>query len=909
MTAEPTSAELRTMFDELVELDGDAQRARLAALSLPHAAQARLDALLAAAAAPASLLQRPVTAVIDDLRDDHDIVLTLVGSTIGPFRLVALLGEGGSSLVFRGERAAGAGVQSVALKLMRSGLYSTDAQRRFRREQAILAQLTHPNIARLVEAGISDAGAPYIAMELVDGLPITDHAQRHGLGTRERLRCFVALCRAVEAAHAALVVHRDLKPSNVLVDTQGRVKVLDFGIASLLDDEDGATRTRSIVLTPEYAAPEQFAGGVVTTATDVYALGVVLGELLTGRRPNAPGWRGATPRTRGDIDAIIATAIAEEPPRRYQSAGALADDVERHLDGRPVAAHPPTRWYRARKFVQRHRGGVAITALLVLGMLASLFVAVLQARRAEGEASRARATRDFLVAVFREAEPAGPRAAPPSVADVTRAALARVDEEQPDSRVRLDLKTQLGSVLRRQGRLPEAIAALRTAGDDGAARFGDADPLVFDARCELGEALIAAGEYDAADALVAALAPVAQRQAAHRRIDYELFALNIATKRGRIEEALARSTAAATLCGATCDEQSQLNIATARAVVLTDLGRHADAAAEFEQSVALARRVHGERHVEVATALNGLAGAYRRLGRLDDAKRIGLEVIAIDDAVLPPVHWRRSIHWNYLGNTYLGLDDERAALDAFQRAVDQSIASSGGEDPSLSLDYTSIGVLQGRLGRNAEADATFRDALARAERGYGAADRITARIRASHAQQLALSGRGDEAVAPMARAIVDLRAQGAKGTSFLFDALRQQARLHVLAGDDAAALVALDEAERVAAPLGQAVREANRLAAVVLRGVALAQLDRAEEARAAIEPALARLDELAVEASVRAEARLVLAGIALREARCGDAVTEAAAAGSLLATRPFVFPYLAEARDRLSGAIAATCPG
>ena len=383
-----SAASLRDLFHELIELEPGPRAKRLAALDIPEESRLRLQALLVfdeiAALRPGQrdarftggdltadvsdrvqamlaadvrmpALARAATDVIGRLREDDEMLgLSLIGTRIGTFRLLAVIGQGGSSAVFRAEREAGDGSQTVALKLLRTGLYSANAQRRFRREQAILAQLTHPNIASLIESGVSSAGIPYIAMELVDGLPITKAADARGLDVEQRLGWFSTLCRTIEAAHASLVVHRDLKPSNLLVTHAGDLRVLDFGIAKLVDEDKFATHTQSIAFTPGYAAPEQFSTLPPTTAMDVYSLGVVLGELLTGRKltgnlrasvaiatvgeNDAPLPTGLPPRTalvgrlRGDLDAILVTALADEPARRYRSAGAFADDIERYLE-------------------------------------------------------------------------------------------------------------------------------------------------------------------------------------------------------------------------------------------------------------------------------------------------------------------------------------------------------------------------------------------------------------------------------------------------------------------------------------------------------------------------------------------------------------------------------------------------
>jgi serine/threonine-protein kinase len=502
----------------LVDLAPDERRARLDALSLTDHELARLHALFDADRGPPSLLSVAVVDVIDRLSVDSDLIRGLIGSNVGSFRLLALIGEGGSSAVFRAERAAGSGAQTVALKLLRTGLFSADGQRRFRREQSILAQLTHPNIAHLIEGGISDAGIPYIAMEFVDGRPITQEADARALSLAGRLRLFAILCRAIDAAHAALVVHRDLKPSNVFVTHQGELKVLDFGIAKLLDDDASAMRTQSIMLTPEYAAPEQYGVGPVTVAVDVYALGVLLGELLTGKRlgssaktsasasvlgaqplstlPGLPPRAVLARQLHGDLDAIIANALADEPALRYRSAGALADDIECYLEKRPVRAHPPSRWYRARKFAARHRGGVAITAMLVVGILASLALALWQADVARREAQRANSVRDFVEHVFDPVREGVAESKLPSIRDLVTAGVKRLDETTtlgPHERV--DLTLMFARLHNEIGDRPRAVELADAAYRLASSSLAPLDPLTIDALNVRGAMAVRNGDF------------------------------------------------------------------------------------------------------------------------------------------------------------------------------------------------------------------------------------------------------------------------------------------------------------------------------------------------------------------------------------------------------------------------------
>jgi len=425
------SQSLRDLFEAAIELAPAARAAFLDQRCADQSLRARVERLLHADTDATALFSGGARAAALAIGDAELADALPPGSRIGPFELIVVLGEGGSSTVFHARRDVQGVRQEVALKVLRRGLYSPDAQRQFRRERQALAQLQHPGIARLIEGGVTDNGLAYIALDLVEGEPITDYARERRLDLRARLGLFLQVCRAVEAAHRALIVHRDLKPSNVLVTGEGHVKLLDFGIAKLLDRDD-ETQTRLPAFTPAYAAPEQREGGLITTATDVYALGILLGELVTGQR--LTGRTGRTPSSqitggeapgalpapapitrralRGDIDNIVLKAIATEPERRYASAGAFADDIDRMLDGRPVAAHPPSRSYRARKFIQRHRGGVAATVLFLLALLAAFSIALWQAKIARDaaltagrEAARANATKDFLLRVFRASDP------------------------------------------------------------------------------------------------------------------------------------------------------------------------------------------------------------------------------------------------------------------------------------------------------------------------------------------------------------------------------------------------------------------------------------------------------------------------------------------------------------------------
>ncbi|MEX1244203.1 MAG: serine/threonine-protein kinase [Thermoanaerobaculia bacterium] len=388
---------------------------------------------------------------------------SLVGQTIGAYTVLSKIGQGGMGSVWLARRSDGRFEGQAALKLLNASLIGRSGEERFRREGSILARLHHPHIARLLDAGVSPSGQPYLVLEHVEGEPIDRYCDGRKLGIAARLRLFLDVLAAVADAHAKLIVHRDIKPSNVLVGNDGQVKLLDFGIAKLIENEGGSgeatamTREGGGALTPEYAAPEQVTGGSVTIATDVYTLGTLLYLLLSGRHPAGAALgspaelmrtivdvepqrlsqtvaktflspeasmriaeaRSTSPEglrraLDGDLDTTVAKALKKNPAERYASVGALAEDIRRYLEHQPIAARPDTLGYRAGKFVRRHRVGVAATVLVAAAALVGTAVTLWQAREARKERddaraqlARATAVKDFLGFLLSAAAPAG----------------------------------------------------------------------------------------------------------------------------------------------------------------------------------------------------------------------------------------------------------------------------------------------------------------------------------------------------------------------------------------------------------------------------------------------------------------------------------------------------------------------
>ncbi len=404
------------LFHFALALEGAAREAFLdEACATDPGLRAEVERLLSAHARVGDFIGSPAVPLPASWADTEG----WTGRRVGPYSIVRELGRGGMGAVYLAERADGQYQQRVALKLIKRGMDTEQVLARFRAERQILASLDHPNIARLLDGGSTEQGLPFFAMEYIEGEPIDTYAGRAGLSVEDRLRLFLQVCGAIAYAHQHLVIHRDIKPLNILVTSEGMPKLLDFGIAKVLHagGDETSTVTGMRLLTPEYASPEQVEGRHATTVSDVYALGVVLYELLTGRSPYR--LRSRTPqevveavrttdperpsqagddekvrrRLRGDLDTNLLTALRKEPDRRYQSVEQFAADVRRHLDGMPVLARPDTFGYRAGKFVRRNRVPVAAGVLVVLALVGGTIATAYQARQAR--AAQARAERRF----------------------------------------------------------------------------------------------------------------------------------------------------------------------------------------------------------------------------------------------------------------------------------------------------------------------------------------------------------------------------------------------------------------------------------------------------------------------------------------------------------------------------------
>lgn len=743
---------------------------------------------------------------------------SLIGREIGVFRLEERVAVGGMGVVYRATRQDGLFEQEVAVKLVRAELASETLIRRFELERRTLAALHHPNIAQLVDGGATADGRPYLVMEFVRGTPIDQYCDARRSTIEERLRLFVTVCRAVHFAHQNLVVHRDLKPSNILVDENGAPKLLDFGIARLLDAEDeehapGLTRTGGLILTPEYASPEQLTGGAVTTAIDVYSLGIVLYELLTGHKPYrsdsrsplewqravlerlptrpsslvaslesllASEGRPATPaaelaarrgleprgwkrRLRGDLDRIVLMALRKEPLRRYASVRDMADDIERHFSAHPVLARADSWSYRARKFVQRNRlavaSALAVLAALVFGIFAARrgeLAAEAQAEHARIEAESFESIASFLmntILVSAEGADAGDLAAQRRRillhAEQVRRMHAGADH------LRANLLDSLGRVAQRLGLGSEAEGLIREALDIRTQTFGT-DSLEYALSLRsLGLVHHARGELSAAAELFEKALLLHRTHPTETHTDVAALANDLAAcRRG--------------------------------------LGRWNDAETLHREALEL-RRARGPGSLDVAESLNNLAQVEMDQGRVAEALVHLEEALAIRRTILGTEDPLTLQSFSNLAPAYWisNRRDEALALLDLAEAASKTLGVDGEEGLAQLLSNKATMLIG--MKRHEAAEAALDEALALQTRRLGPEHALVASTLTKSARLQELTGRTTQARATWAR-VLAIRRAPAQSPRALGQALCDYGLFLFGARDPTEARVALSEA-------------------------------------------------------------------------------------------------------------------
>ena len=783
---------LSALLDEALALPATERSAWIAALAgersglretlarlLEAASDAETDDLLAALprfGAPADEAGDPLAAPAPD-------------DSVGPYRLISELGRGGMGAVWLAERADAQPRRQIALKLPHLG-WAPGLAARLARERDILASLAHPNIARLYDAGVDQLGRPYLALEYVDGVPIDRYCESHAMTLRARLDLILQVASAVGHAHTRLVVHRDLKPSNILVTKDGEVRLLDFGIAKLLQDEDGGeatelTRIAGRALTPDYASPEQIRGEPIGTASDVYSLGVVSYELLAGVRPyrlkagaGAGGLAEAiahaeTPlasrvasdpllkrQLSGDLDAILNKTLKKDPADRYATVVAFADDIERHLSHAPVAARPDRIAYRARKFAVRHALQVTAGTLVLAALLVGSGVALWQARQARFEAARAEQVKDFALSIFADADTDSGAGAATTATDLLKAAKVRVESElagRPE--VAVELMTAVGFGLLGQGLFDEAGDVLHKAVDLAGKYLDPHDPRTLGASVSYGEALVG---LDRTKEAIAVLTPAV----AEARLQRDTHALVTALRwlgtaqldAGDMDAGVASSRAAIDALATATGPVRKLDAAEAwqslaNALVFSQRAGQVDAA---RRALGLTREIYGTR--TTSATLHGRLLLARALTS-EGQSRAGLDELAVvlDEStrLLGPTHQKVEFTANSLGNARMEVGEVAGAADAYRIALDAAERAPGKPVAARGLEHYVLGSALAAARHGEEALPNF-EAAARLLREAGGEDAPLA-LRALSARALTLTRLGrlddaEQAFAAIARA-------------------------------------------------------------------------------------------------------------------------------------------------------------
>jgi serine/threonine-protein kinase len=730
MPLEPTRwARVAAWFDELAELAPAMREARLAVIAAEDAPAAdEVRALLDADARDSDLLDAGIAGSLPELAGGALAAAPRDGE-IGPYRVLQPIGEGGMGVVFLAERGDGSYEQRVAIKLIRRGMDTTAILQRFLRERRILARLVHPDIVRLLDGGVCADGRPYYVMEYVDGVSLTAYAEQRRLPLRGRVALVERIAEAVAYAHAQLVVHRDLKPSNVLVDAGGAPHVLDFGIAKLLEESGEQTQTGAglRVLSPAYAAPEQILGEPIGTPTDVYALGLLLCEMLVGALPHqrtthparlaldaeteaarASTLAGHLPagrvhelygesldparlsrRLRGDLDLIIATALRRDPVRRYATAAAFARDLRHWLDGRPISARADSVWYRLHRFANRHRLGVAAGVLIALSLLGGLGAALWQARIAREQAARADLERrnaerqlartervkEYMLALFREQDPISRvKASARSAVQLIDDGVAQIDATlagEPD--LQAELLRDLGEIQINLDDGRAGVATLSRAWELQKRQSGADSLAATEALVAYANGVYAAGDVKAAVPLVdAAIKRLRELGAARgaRMAQAESLAAKIRLIEGDNEQAQRLARDAVDIARERHGRQAIEVVAYLEILgkVLHERAQFADAITTFREAIGIVEAAGGTDNARAAVLHAAVGDALRVQRRYDDALREYESALRIERVQLPADHV-------ILGGTLLRLGDLQRRTGRFD-AADTSLTEA-----------------------------------------------------------------------------------------------------------------------------------------------------------------------------------------------------------------------------------------
>jgi serine/threonine-protein kinase len=728
-------ARVKDLVARAIELDAAAREALLAEASgedLPL--RREVESLLAAHDAAGDFIEAPAAAGLFGSGS------SLEGARLGPYRLEREIGRGGMGAVYLAVRADDAYEKRVAIKVIKRGMDSDEIVRRFRHERQTLANLDHPNIARLLDGGTTSEGLPYFVMEYVEGEPLDEYCRSRTLGESDRLRLFRTVCGAVEVAHRNLVVHRDLKPDNILVTAEGVPKLLDFGIAKLLGaGEDGVvTRDTDRLLTLQYASPEQLRGEPVSTATDVFSLGVMLYELLSGVHPFE---RAGQPRAalehaileeepRGgrlerELEAIARTALRKEPDRRYGSVFELSDDIGRYLSGLPVRARGDAVGYRLSKFVRRHAVGVAAAAVVVLALVGGIIGVSWQARiaarerdRARLEANKAQQVSAVLQRMLRAADPSAD-GRDVRVADVLAEASRRAGLElQQQPEIRAAVRAAIGGTYYSLGLYDDALRELEESATLARSTFGEESVEFARARVDLarvaierGDAVDAEAEYRAALATLERAGAAADETRADTLVTLGQFVGRNGDNAAAValyDEALAIRLR---LYGG--DHEAVAEILNNLAVQAQARSDVAEAERLYREALRITTATRGERHPGYAVAASNLAGVLHTRRLYEEARALYERALALRRELQGPDHPDVAFTEFNLAELLFDSGQPAAALVLAQRVLARRGVSIPDAHPVIAAALVTTGKARLKTGDLAGAERDLRDSVAR----------------------------------------------------------------------------------------------------------------------------------------------------------------------------------------------------
>ncbi|MFC4314679.1 tetratricopeptide repeat protein [Steroidobacter flavus] len=647
------------------------------------------------------------------------------GEIVGRYRIVRLLGRGGMGSVYFAERADEEYQQSVALKVVEWCPAVTDLAGRFRAERQILARLTHENIARLLDGGQMPDGTPYLVMEHIDGTRIDHYCKLGRLNIEARLKLMQQVCASVQYAHQNLVIHRDLKPSNILVTEQGVVKLLDFGVAKLLsadhDSDPSMTQQIDRVLTPDHASPEQLLGQPVGTTSDIYALGVLLYELLSGKRPfefanlslseitrivglTSPAPPSARIRTetdrrglanelRGDLDNIVLKAMHRDPNRRYPSAAALAADIQNYLDGRPVQARPDTFTYRARKFLRRNVwavAGVTASVMMIVTVISFYTVRLSEERDiAQRERKAADTVAEFMIDVFRRANPNETRGAEVTARDALDAAAARIDRDlNNEPRLRLALMRKMGQSYSGLGLMPEALSLMERQVSVARELFGETDVELARALEALGHVHHSMSKFILAEQAFGEAELIRIRLGLEHDAEWVLLLHSVATNlraEQRFEDAIKYHLRAEQGARALPESEHATlgNVLQGMAFTYGESGDYVRAERYAREALPLLEGAVYEGHDLYGNGLNTLGHILRRQFKIEEAEPLFRRFVARQTEMLGKNHFLVARAQNNLATLLRAKADYKGAEEALLEAL--RIYQSGREPDQLDL--------------------------------------------------------------------------------------------------------------------------------------------------------------------------------------------------------------------------------